>query len=86
MPTSSAGLSPEARQRAEAAVRRREPGRANGGIGADFVAKSAPDGYTLLVTASGPSSSTPCSMPRLPYDPVRDSRPSLQCTVYQYVL
>jgi len=29
---------------------------ANGGIGADFVAKSAPDGYTLLVTASGPSS------------------------------
>src|SRR6266496_6441496 len=29
---------------------------ANGGIGADFVAKSAPDGYTLLVTASGPRS------------------------------
>src|SRR5258707_1366794 len=28
---------------------------ANGGIGADFVAKAAPDGYTPLVTANGPS-------------------------------
>ncbi|HKC31295.1 MAG TPA: tripartite tricarboxylate transporter substrate-binding protein, partial [Burkholderiales bacterium] len=28
-----------------------KPG-ANGGIGSDFVAKSAPDGYTLLATAS----------------------------------
>src|SRR5574342_904149 len=27
---------------------------ANGGIGTDFVAKSAPDGTTLLATASGP--------------------------------
>ena len=27
---------------------------ANGGIGADAVAKSAPDGSTLLMTASGP--------------------------------
>src|SRR5258707_10685731 len=30
-----------------------KPG-ANGGIGTDFVAKSAPDGYTLLAVASGP--------------------------------
>ncbi|HYL24978.1 MAG TPA: tripartite tricarboxylate transporter substrate-binding protein, partial [Burkholderiales bacterium] len=30
-----------------------KPG-ANGGIGTDYVAKSAPDGYTLLAVASGP--------------------------------
>jgi len=35
-----------------------KPG-ANGGIGSDFVAKSAADGYTLLATASGPITVNP---------------------------
>src|SRR5258708_7150198 len=59
---------------------------ANGGIGADFVAKSAPDGYTLLVTANGPIVVNPVLYAKLPYDPVRDFAPVAQCTVYQYVL
>src|SRR2546423_12619452 len=59
---------------------------ANGGIGADFVAKSAPDGYTLLVTANGPIAVHPVLYARVPYDPVRDFAPVAQCTVYQYGL
>ncbi len=59
---------------------------ANGGIGADFVAKSAPDGYTLLVTANGPIVVNPVLYARVPYDPVRDFAPVAQCTIYQYVL
>src|SRR5256884_8587054 len=62
-----------------------KPG-ANGGIGADFVAKSAPDGYTLLATASGPIVVNPVLYAKVPYDPVRDFVPVAQCTVYQYVL
>src|SRR5467141_4775193 len=62
-----------------------KPG-ANGGIGADFVAKSAPDGYTLLVTASGPIVVNPVLYAKVPYDPVGDFAPVAQCTVYQYVL
>src|SRR5439155_23515451 len=58
----------------------------HGGIGADFVAKSAPDGYTLLVTANGPIVVNPVLYARVPYDPVRDFAPVAQCTVYQYVL
>ena len=59
---------------------------ANGGIGADFVAKSPPDGYTLLVTANGPIVVNPVLYAKVPYDPVRDFAPVAQCTVYQYVL
>ena len=62
-----------------------KPG-ANGGIGADFVAKSAPDGYTLLATASGPIVVNPVLYAKVPYDPVKDFVPVAQATVYQYVL
>ena len=41
-------------------------------LGADFVAKSAPDGYTLLWTTPGPQITNPYLMPKLPYDPFRD--------------
>jgi tripartite-type tricarboxylate transporter receptor subunit TctC len=62
-----------------------KPG-ANGGIGTEAVAKSAPDGYTLLATASGPVTVNPVLYARVPYDPVKDFAPVAQATVYQYVL
>jgi len=59
---------------------------ANGGIGTDLVAKAAPDGYTLLVTASGPLTVNPTLYKNVPYDPVKDFAPLSECAVYQYVL
>jgi len=49
---------------------------ANGGIGADFVAKSVPDGYTLLVTANGPIVVNPVLYARYPTIRSGISRPS----------
>ena len=62
-----------------------KPG-ANGGIGTDFVAKSAPDGATLLATASGPIVVNPVLYAKVPYDSLKDFAPVAQCAVYQYVL
>jgi len=62
-----------------------KPG-ANGGIGTDFVAKSAADGYTLLAVASGPIVVNPTLYAKVTYDPIRDLAPVAQCVVYQYVL
>src|SRR5260370_41542947 len=45
---------------------------ANGGIGAAFVAKSAPDGYTPLVTASGPIVVHPVPYAKGTYDPGKE--------------
>jgi tripartite-type tricarboxylate transporter receptor subunit TctC len=61
-------------------------GGANGGIGTDAVAKSAPDGYTLLITASGPITVNPVLYASVPYDPLKDFAPVAQGTVFQYVL
>ena len=69
----------------QAFVVENKPG-ANGGIGSEFVAKSAPDGYTLLAVASGPIVVNPVLYAKVPYDPVRDFAPVAQCAVYQYVL
>ena len=44
-------------------------------LGADFVAKAAQDGYTLLWTTPGPQITNPYLMPKLPYDPFRDFTP-----------
>ncbi len=48
---------------------------AGGTIGADLVAKSAPDGYTLLVGSSAEVTVGVSLYPKLPYDPVRDLAP-----------
>lgn len=40
-------------------------------IGSELVARSTPDGYTLLLTAN-PHSSNPALVPKLPYDTARD--------------
>lgn len=47
---------------------------AGGVIGADSVAKSAPDGYTLLMGAIATHAINPSLMPSLPYDAMRDFR------------
>lgn len=45
---------------------------AGGNIGTDAVAKSAPDGYTFLLAASGPLVIAPSLYPKLPYQPLKD--------------
>jgi tripartite-type tricarboxylate transporter receptor subunit TctC len=44
-------------------------------ISLDYVAKSAPDGYTLLVGSSGGIAIAPVLYARLPYDTVKDFAP-----------
>ena len=51
-----------------------KPG-ANSIIAAEFVAKSAPDGYTLLVNATGGMSVNPVLYTKLPYDSLKDFVP-----------
>ena len=50
-----------------------KPG-AGGSIGSDLAAKSAPDGYTLLMATSSTHSVGP-SLQKLPYDPLKDFAP-----------
>jgi tripartite-type tricarboxylate transporter receptor subunit TctC len=45
---------------------------ATGIVAGEAVAKSAPDGYTLLVGASGQMTINPVILPKHPYDTVRD--------------
>jgi tripartite-type tricarboxylate transporter receptor subunit TctC len=45
---------------------------ANGLVGASVVAKSAPDGYTLLLTDRGALGVNPSLYKSLPYDPLQD--------------
>jgi tripartite-type tricarboxylate transporter receptor subunit TctC len=51
-----------------------KPG-ANSIIAAEFVAKSTPDGYTLLVNATGGMSVNPVLYAKLPYDSLKDFVP-----------
>lgn len=60
-------------------------GGAAGTIGTDIVAKAAPDGYTLLVTADPPVSIAPSIYPKLPYDPPRDVPAITELINYPYV-
>ena len=48
-----------------------KPG-AGGTIGADAVAKAAPDGYTILMATSSTHSIGPALNPKMPYDAVKD--------------
>ena len=55
---------------------------ASGAIGSEAVAKSAPDGYTLLLGATTTHGINPALNPKLSYDPVKDFTPiSLVATI-----
>jgi tripartite-type tricarboxylate transporter receptor subunit TctC len=62
-----------------------KPG-ANGTIGCEAVAKSAPDGYTLLETDRGALAVNPSLYKKLPYDPLRDFEYVGIVTAAPYVL
>ena len=48
---------------------------AGGNIGSDYVAKSAPDGYTLLMGTVGTHAINVSLYPKMPYDAVKDFAP-----------
>jgi tripartite-type tricarboxylate transporter receptor subunit TctC len=48
---------------------------ANGSIAASYVARSAPDGYTLFVTTNTTHSANPFLLKTMSYDPVKDFTP-----------
>src|SRR6478609_2982354 len=50
-------------------------GGAGGSIGAEAVAHSAADGYTLLVGSNGPLTVNPFVQAKLGYDPLKDFTP-----------
>jgi len=60
-------------QMGQSVVVENKPG-AGGSIGSDLVAKSAPDGYTLLMATSSTHSIGP-ALQKLPYDPLKDFAP-----------
>ena len=61
-------------------------GGAGGAIGTELAAKSAADGYTLLLGSAGPLAIQPGLSPRLPYDPIKDFAPITIVTSMPYVL
>ncbi|MCX7661038.1 MAG: tripartite tricarboxylate transporter substrate binding protein [Caldimonas manganoxidans] len=54
---------------------------ANGNIGADAVAKSAPDGYTLLMSSGGTITANPFLFSKMPFDPEKDLIPVASAAV-----
>jgi tripartite-type tricarboxylate transporter receptor subunit TctC len=59
---------------------------AGGNIGAEMVAQSTPDGYTLLLTAPPPLVVNQSLYPQLPFDPVADFAPVALVASVQIVL
>ena len=62
-----------------------KPG-AGGTIGADIVAKAAPDGYTLTIGTSSNHAIAVSLYKKLPYDPVKDFAPITMLAVSQNVV
>jgi tripartite-type tricarboxylate transporter receptor subunit TctC len=58
----------------QAVVVDNRPG-AGGAVGLDLVAKSAPDGYTIVLASAGGLTANPSLYKQLPYEPLRDFAP-----------
>lgn len=69
----------------QAVVVDNKPG-AGGNIGADIVAKAAPDGYTIVMGAVATHAINPTLYPKIPYDPVKDFTPVAMVAVVPNVL
>jgi len=61
-------------------------GGAGGTIGVDAGAKSAPDGYTIVMGGSSNLAVAPGLYAKLPYDPLRDLAPVANVAIVPYVL
>ena len=59
---------------------------ANGNVGADHVAKSAPDGYTMLLSDVGALSINPSVYASMPFDPAKDFSPIVMVSYSPHVL
>jgi tripartite-type tricarboxylate transporter receptor subunit TctC len=59
---------------------------AGGGVGAEAVAKSAPDGYTLLIGSNGPLTVNPFVNANISYDPLKDFAPVALVSYVPHVL
>jgi len=62
-----------------------KPGAA-GALGANFVAKSAPDGYTVCLCGGGPMVMLSLLDPKLPYVPTRDLAPVILSHLVDFVV
>ena len=62
-----------------------KPG-ANGMIATEYVAKSAPDGYTILMANLGPNAISPAVYKKLPYDGVKDFAPITLTTIVPQIM
>ncbi|TMH16849.1 MAG: tripartite tricarboxylate transporter substrate binding protein [Betaproteobacteria bacterium] len=58
---------------------------ANGNVGADYVAKSAPDGATLLLSDVGALSINPSVYTNMPFDPAKDFSPIVMVSYSPHV-
>jgi len=59
---------------------------ANGNVGAEFVVRSAPDGYTMLLSDVGALAISPSVYPSLPFDPIKDFAPVIMISYSPHVL
>jgi tripartite-type tricarboxylate transporter receptor subunit TctC len=59
---------------------------ASGNLGADIIAKSAPDGYTIGLITASTHGVTPALGTKLPYDSIRDFKPISMIGAAPYVL
>jgi tripartite-type tricarboxylate transporter receptor subunit TctC len=59
---------------------------AAGVIGSEYVAKSAPDGYTLLMATAGNLTVNQHLYPSMKFDPVKDFAPIMQTAAVDFVL